>query len=68
MIAMQSVLSHELSKDSPRREIRSPTISQKYITIGGYNFNDPKYNLLVNDEMIITMNHESEIPVPAIVP
>jgi hypothetical protein len=67
MIAMQSVLSHELGKDSPR-EIRSPTISQKYITIGGYNFSDPKYNLLVNDEMVISMNHESEIPIPPIVP
>jgi hypothetical protein len=38
------------------------------ITIGGYNMRDPKIYLTVNDEMVITMNHKSELPCPPIQP
>jgi hypothetical protein len=58
----------KLNDDSPTSASRKlhQTVSQKHITIGGYNFNDPKFHLLINDEMVITKNHESENQIPRI--
>ena len=58
----------QISDDSPISASKKlhQTVSQKHITIGGYNFKDPKIHLLINDEMVITKNHESENPIPRI--
>ena len=48
------------------QQMLSPTISQKVITVGGYIMKDPKYYVTVNDEIVITKNHQSELPCSSI--